>query len=225
MKGRKFLPVTEIYTGVQGEGIMVGTPCVFLRVSGCNLKCSWCDTKFSWRPKRRMLPSQVNKKLRNILVEKRLRNIVLTGGEPMLYVSLFDRIFDGFSGDVLICVETNGSIFHWTNVVDFWSVSPKIDKMNSLYLETLKRFVSSYNGRIQLKFLIDTKDDLKFVKTMFTWVPGDVPVIFQPLWRKNHSYSKKCQDVTKWCLGLDIDREYRVIPQVHKLIWGNRRKK
>src|SRR2546423_1101044 len=77
------LRIAEIFASIQGEGIWVGQPSVFVRVSGCNLRCTWCDTPYaSWQPEGPIL------KLDEILeqVERfRASHVVLTGGEPMLF--------------------------------------------------------------------------------------------------------------------------------------------
>ncbi|WP_436440803.1 radical SAM protein, partial [Enterococcus faecium] len=77
------LRISEIFASVQGEGIWVGIPSVFVRVSGCNLRCVWCDTPYaSWNPEGPIL------ELEDILTQietYKIDHVVLTGGEPMLF--------------------------------------------------------------------------------------------------------------------------------------------
>src|SRR5436305_14422915 len=75
--------IAEIFYSVQGEGSLVGVPSVFVRTSGCNLRCSWCDTPYtSWNPEG---PDMTNDAILAEVLRHRARHVVITGGEPMLF--------------------------------------------------------------------------------------------------------------------------------------------
>lgn len=159
------LRIAEIFRSVQGEGIWAGTPSVFVRVSGCNLRCVWCDTPYaSWSPEG---PVMTVDEIAARVLELRddAEHVVLTGGEPMLFdaiVSLAERLKDeGF----VITVETAGTV--WQELpCDLMSISPKLEnsvphedrswgtRHNSMRLnfDVLGALVSAYP--YQLKFVV-----------------------------------------------------------------------
>ncbi len=115
--------VSELFTSVQGEGQLTGVPSVFIRLSGCNLRCSWCDTPYaSWNPEgtHHTVDDVVNQ-----VVHTGVRHVVLTGGEPMMHkgaVPLTHRLADaGFH----ITVETAGTVLAPLHI-DLASISPKL---------------------------------------------------------------------------------------------------
>ena len=72
--------INEIFYSIQGEGRSAGKPAVFLRLSGCNLKCRWCDTKYAWKKGEEMTTGQIIQKIKKYPC----KHLVVTGGEPML---------------------------------------------------------------------------------------------------------------------------------------------
>jgi 7-carboxy-7-deazaguanine synthase len=121
----KVLRVAEIFRSVQGEGLWAGTPSVFVRVSGCNLRCVWCDTPYaSWSPEG---PTMTVDEIVSQVSELRdgADHVVLTGGEPMLFdpiVPLAERLKDD---GMTITVETAGTVYR-DLPCDLMSVSPKL---------------------------------------------------------------------------------------------------
>lgn len=115
--------VSELFTSVQGEGRLTGVPSVFIRLSGCNLRCSWCDTPYaSWSPEgeHRTVDSVVEQ-----VLATGIRHVVLTGGEPMMHkgaVPLTQRLADA---GCHITVETAGTVLAPLHI-DLASISPKL---------------------------------------------------------------------------------------------------
>ena len=117
------LRIAEIFYSVQGEGVLVGTPSMFVRISGCNLRCSWCDTPYtSWKPEGEVLP------FGKILSDVRRNwgtHVVVTGGEPMLFedtVLLTKRLKEI---GLHITIETAGTVYQPVSC-DLMSISPKL---------------------------------------------------------------------------------------------------
>ena len=117
------MKISEIFYSIQGEGMLAGVPSVFVRTSGCNLRCTWCDTPYtSWNPEGEELP------LGGILAEVRKRfasHVVVTGGEPMIQpdiVRLTQRLKDF---GLHITVETAGTVYQAVTC-DLMSISPKL---------------------------------------------------------------------------------------------------
>ena len=119
--------IAEIYASLQGEGLLAGTPSGFVRTSGCNLRCRWCDTPFtSWEPTGEELSTT---DVLTQLVSFGHRHVVVTGGEPLLFPEVADLCAtlrrDGFH----VTVETAGTVLPAApadSIADLMSISPKL---------------------------------------------------------------------------------------------------
>ncbi len=178
------LRVAEVFRSVQGEGLWTGTPSVFVRVSGCNLRCAWCDTPYaSWAPEG---PVKSTDEIVDSAMQVRdgADHVVLTGGEPMMFdaiVPLAEQLREeGFT----ITVETAGTVFQ-DLPCDLMSISPKLT--NSIpsaesgwrerhderrtSVEVLARLVQKYPH--QLKFVVADKPetDLGEIDALLSLLP------------------------------------------------------
>jgi 7-carboxy-7-deazaguanine synthase len=133
------LPVIEKFYSIQGEGVFAGIPSVFVRVSGCNLRCvfkgSICDTSYtSFHPTKSQYTSNddIVNDIVDIMKENNAEHLVITGGEPLLYQDDLIHVLQwvmNYLPDITVTIETNGSIvpeIKLTNMVDLFSVSPKL---------------------------------------------------------------------------------------------------
>jgi 7-carboxy-7-deazaguanine synthase len=175
--------IAEIYKSVQGEGLLTGTPSVFVRVSGCNLRCWFCDTPFSsW------VPEGADMAVDEIVAQVEewdCRHVVLTGGEPMLFAELLplaDRLSER---SLHITVETAGTLY-LPVACDLMSISPKLagsgpdptqhprwsrrHERQRYQPEVLHSLMSEYN--YQLKFVIDRAAELDEVESFLTAFPA-----------------------------------------------------
>lgn len=163
--------IAEIYLSIQGEGILTGTESIFIRASGCNLRCSYCDTPFaSWSPEGDDLSVE------EIMAEvERLncRHVVLTGGEPMLFAELVPLTEALHARGIHITIETAGTL-HLPVRCDLMSVSPKLSNSTPSAVkyprwnvrhdhsrhvpDVVRRLTTEYP--YQLKFVVDTEADL-----------------------------------------------------------------
>src|ERR671911_742595 len=88
MDGQPILKISEFFDSIQGEGPYAGTPCVFLRLATCNLKCSWCDTKYTWDWENYDISTEIKETSIYEIAEKiylsNKKHVVITGGEPLL---------------------------------------------------------------------------------------------------------------------------------------------
>lgn len=127
------LKVSEIFASIQGEGVSAGEPAAFLRLAGCNLHCTWCDTKYTWdwqafdydREVTRMSISSVAEQLHALAP----RRLVITGGEPLIQQAGIAVLLQSLGSEWIIEVETNGTITPDTPLlarIDQWNVSPKL---------------------------------------------------------------------------------------------------
>jgi 7-carboxy-7-deazaguanine synthase len=122
------LKIAEIYASLQGEGLLAGTPCVFVRTSGCNLRCRWCDTPFtSWEPQGTdMSAAEIVADVRG----RGRKHVVVTGGEPLLFDDTI-TVCDALRGAGLhVTVETAGTVVPAAagdrTFADLVSISPKV---------------------------------------------------------------------------------------------------
>jgi 7-carboxy-7-deazaguanine synthase len=121
------MKIAEIYASLQGEGLLAGTPSGFVRTSGCNLRCRWCDTPFtSWEPTG---TDQTTGDVYTEVVSLGLRHVVVTGGEPLLFPDVADLCValrrDGFH----VTIETAGTVLPAVpaaTLADLMSISPKL---------------------------------------------------------------------------------------------------
>lgn len=127
------LPITEVFTTLQGEGPAAGRPATFIRTGGCNLSCSWCDTPYTWDPKRFDLREEISRRPVDSILEAVDAPIaVITGGEPLLHQSSdgWGQLLAGLaSRGKAVHVETNGTVApspRTQGLVDLAVVSPKL---------------------------------------------------------------------------------------------------
>jgi 7-carboxy-7-deazaguanine synthase len=167
------MKVTEVYSTVQGEGPFVGTPIVVLRTGVCNLQCSWCDTKYSWRKEylSRLKNIDTDEKLDELLDtilhlanEKNINTILLTGGEPMIwqkdhyFVQLIHELVHNMNFN--IHVETNGTVpLILGSEFKFISISPKVGEYFRFYKNEAMQTYLKHPNKI-FKFVVGTKDDV-----------------------------------------------------------------
>ncbi|MBS1707442.1 MAG: 7-carboxy-7-deazaguanine synthase QueE [Armatimonadetes bacterium] len=156
------LRVAEVFASLQGEGRFVGVPSAFVRVSGCNLRCVWCDTPYaSWSPEG---PTLEVEKIARQVVEIGTRHVVITGGEPMLFEGTVELAAMLKEAGHMITVETAGTIYRDLDC-DLMSISPKLahstpegewrDRHEAarLNVEVLSQLAHAYD--CQLKFVVD----------------------------------------------------------------------
>ena len=165
------MKIAEIFHSLQGEGILVGVPSVFIRTSGCNLRCSWCDTPYtSWKPEGEELSLDC---IMQQVSAYPARHVVVTGGEPMIapeIVALTERLRGKH-----VTVETAGTIFKPVNC-DLMSISPKLANSTPegrwaaqherlrIQPEILARLMGAYD--YQLKFVIARPEDVEEARAL-----------------------------------------------------------
>jgi organic radical activating enzyme len=125
------LKISEIFDSIQGEGPSAGLPCTFLRLAGCNLSCTWCDTRYSWDWSRYTYSSYVSAKTVGELAARFVgsERLVITGGEPLLQQRRIEQLLEALPKELPIEIETNGTVVPLDSLlvrVTQWNVSPKL---------------------------------------------------------------------------------------------------
>ena len=170
------MKISEIFESIQGEGTNAGKPAVFLRTAECNLKCSWCDTKYTWDWKNFDYSKEVKdisiKNIRDILEQSKFRHLVITGGEPLMQQDDLAELLTFLKPEFYIEIETNGTILPnnaLSGLIDQWNVSPKTSNSgNPLELcednECYGFFSKQRN--CYFKYVVEKESDLVEIKQL-----------------------------------------------------------
>jgi len=225
------LKIAEIFYSVQGEGILVGVPSVFVRTSGCNLRCVWCDTPYtSWHPEGTDIG------IEEIVERVRLtgtRHTVITGGEPMIapHIVELSRLLK--AADQHITIETAGTVEQKVEC-DLMSISPKLANSTPhereegrwaaqherlrYQPEVLRSLMDAY--AYQLKFVIASPSDLQEVHTMVRELEAEpMRVVLMP----EGTRAEVLRERSLWLTEICKSEGYRFSPRLHIDIWGDKR--
>ncbi len=216
------LSVNETFLSIQGEGGLIGAPTYFIRLDGCPLRCSWCDTPYA-------LAGDAGTQMSTAELAALARDhkrVVITGGEPL--AQDIGALVDALAGRH-ITVETSGTIFADLPGVSLFSISPKVG--TSGYVPkpaVLRKFCASAADRMQLKFVIgemrDLTDALALLASLDDALPARTPVVLQPESGRagsGESYLRFMEWLTRSVLEDSSwqHRDVRVLPQLHYLLW------
>ena len=226
--------ISEIFFSLQGEGELTGVPSVFVRTSGCNLRCNWCDTPYaSWSPEGRQMT------VGEILAEVQkhpARHVVLTGGEPMIAPGIRELAAALKKSDYHITIETAATIAPEGIACDLASLSPKLKnsapdtRLDDTWRQKheLLRWQPEV-GRAwlggyvyQLKFVVAQPADVNEVEAMLAQLGGDIPrakVLLMPEGVTVEALRAKAGWLDELCKA----RGYRYAPRLHIELYGNKR--
>jgi organic radical activating enzyme len=145
------IKVAEMFTSIQGEGRYAGMPMLFIRVSGCTRKCSFCDTQYHSKGKDYNV-----KELIKIIKKSKLKVVCFTGGEPLLYRKEISKIDKSVSEKKSIHIETNGDLLEYSDLYgfDYFSCSPK-DLNTAKKAEKILRYLEE--EKYDIKVVTDLK--------------------------------------------------------------------
>lgn len=205
------LRITEIYKSIQGEGSHAGYPCIFVRLTGCNLRCTWCDTEYGYNGGKDFTLEGILEKVSTLgskLVE-------VTGGEPLLQEETPQLVDLLLKNGYTVLIETAGSI-------DISCVSTEATRIVDMKCPgsgmTDKNFYKNLD-------LMTDKDEVKFVikdKADFDWslelikkheLEEKVQILISPVFGE-----LKEEDLANWVLESGIKARMQI--QLHKIIWG-----
>jgi 7-carboxy-7-deazaguanine synthase len=224
--------IAEIFYSIQGEGRFVGMPSVFIRTSGCNLRCVWCDTPYtSWAPEGKKW--SVGEILGEV-AKYPSRHIVVTGGEPFLAAEIEELTAGVKPLGSHITIETAATLFKPV-ACDLVSMSPKLAnstpwrrakgkfaKMHEtarLNFEVMQQFVDTYD--YQLKFVVDQRADFDEIEEILGKLENvdrtRVLIMGQGKTRR------ELQDKTKWIIDVCKEYGFGYTPRLHIELFGNRR--
>jgi len=228
------LPISETFVSLQGEGARVGSPSTFIRVSGCNLRCRWCDTPYaSWNPEggNRSIESLVKE------AESGPGDVVITGGEPMIFGQIEPLCAGLRELGKHITIETAGTVFREVHC-DLMSLSPKLSNSTPredprdrsgawaarheerrLDFAVLQGLLDRYPRR-QLKFVVTDPADLAEIDAVLARLTG---------WRAEEVFlmpegtAPKGSDEVAWVVQACLRRGWRYANRLHIELFGNTR--
>ena len=221
--------IAELFASLQGEGVLTGVPSLFIRVSGCNLRCRWCDTPYtSWRPEGdERSKSEILAWVRGF---PHYRHIVVTGGEPMLFDEIVPLCAELRRMGMHITIETAGTVFREV-ACDLMSVSPKLanstpddavwgerHERTRIQPEVLRRLIAG--SEYQLKFVVASAADLDEVQSVqaLCGAPNE-RVLLMP----EGIDAEVLRERSLWLAELCKLHGYRFTPRLHVMLWGARR--
>ena len=213
----EFLRVTEIFHSIQGESTWAGYPCTFIRLTGCPLRCVWCDTEYSFFGGEKVTLDELMDKVREIGT-----NVVeITGGEPLIHRNAFvlaQRLLDeGYT----VLVETSGA-------VDVAPLDPRAHKIMDLKCpgsgeveRNLWTNLDHLTERDEIKFVISNRADYEWARDVVLKrglaqrkKDGRLrEILFSPVWD-----SVDFKELADWVLEDHLPVRYQI--QLHKVIWG-----
>ncbi len=211
--GLNSLRVNEIFKSIQGESTYAGIPCVFVRLTGCNLRCSYCDTTYAYEEGVDMSVNEIVNKIEGY----DCKNVCITGGEPLLQTNVYKLINLLKTKSYKIFVETNGALnidLLPGNIIRVMDVkcpdSGMNKKMDWRNLERLR-------GDDEVKFVLSSKKDYEWAKRIVRKrnLPDKTNVLF------GSAYGKlKPKSLAGWILKDRLN--VRLQLQLHRIIWPDK---
>ncbi len=202
--------INELFVSLQGEGVDIGLPTAFIRMTGCNLRCNWCDTEYAYEEGKEMEIPEILSWMAGTGAPR----VCLTGGEPLAQEGVYDLIDALLFQQFDVIVETNGSIdisrlATLPVLISMDIKCPSSGESEKMFIENILLL----RTQDQVKFVIADQVDLEFAQQ---GVESGIPcsVLFQPA---NSPDSQGLKWLAEEVLGLGLD--VRVLPQLHKIIW------
>ena len=205
------LKINEIYASIQGESSHTGLPCVFIRLTGCNLRCSWCDTAYAFYDGKNLTVEETLQKVETF----GLPLVEITGGEPLLQEDVYPLMEALLKKGYRVMLETSGALpidkvpEKVIKILDIKCPGSGEEKKN--HLENLK-FLSPHD---EVKFVLLDRADYEWSRDLlrkYDLAPS-TQVLFSPVYDKLN-----LKDLSQWILK---DRlAVRLQTQLHKVIWS-----
>ncbi|MBA4135829.1 MAG: radical SAM protein [Opitutus sp.] len=228
--------ISEIFYSLQGEGELTGVPSVFVRTSGCNLRCNWCDTPYaSWNPEGEQF--EVPEIVARVQTHGAAKHVVLTGGEPMIAPQIHELAFQLKEGGYHLTIETAATVPPRGIACDLASLSPKLahsapdarlDDIWRAKHEALRRQPAviaewiAWCADYQLKFVVSSEADVAEIETLLRETECAVPphkILLMPEGTTLETLRARAAWLSELCKA----RGFRYAHRLHVELYGNKR--
>ena len=226
------MKISEIFESIQGEGTNAGKSAIFLRTAECNLKCTWCDTKYTWDWKNFDYAKEVKeisiKEIRRELEQFSNRHLVITGGEPLMQQDDLAELLTFLKPKFYVEIETNGTILPnnaLSILVDQWNVSPKTSNSgNPLELCDVNESYTFFSKQknCYFKYVIESESDLIEISTLIEkyGLKKDRVLLMTQASTKEEMNVRE-----KTVFFMSKKNNLGFSPRMHVIKWGNQRGK
>ena len=226
------MQVNEIFKSIQGEGPNFGKPAIFLRTAQCNLKCTWCDTKYTWDWDNYDFTKEVKEmsidEIKEKILDLEIKHLVITGGEPLLQQDDLADLLSFLKPDFYVEIETNCTILPnkmLTDLVDQWNVSPKTENSGNpleLYENNECYYFFANQKNCFFKYVVENESDIPEIKKFvnkYNIPEKRVQLMTQASTKEEISMREK--SISK----LAQSHNFAFSPRLHVAMWGSQRGK
>jgi 7-carboxy-7-deazaguanine synthase len=205
------LTITEIFKSIQGESSFTGLPCLFIRLTGCNLRCTWCDTEYAFYEGKPKSVQDIMKAIEPLGVPL----VEITGGEPLLQDEVYDLMNALLAKDYQVLLETGGGVSvakvpqQVIKILDVKCPGSSEDSRN------LWDNLNHLNPHDEVKFVLADRADYEWSRTILQQydIPKKAKVLFSPVYDR-----LDLKELAAWVLEDNLP--VRAQTQLHKIIWG-----
>jgi 7-carboxy-7-deazaguanine synthase len=227
--------ISEIFFSIQGEGLLAGVPSTFVRTAGCNLRCSWCDTRYaSWEPEgTEMEVSEIVSAVCRYSAE----HVVVTGGEPMVAKDIHEMVRSLKAAQKHVTIETAATVAPAGIVCDLASLSPKLANSTPAVEvagagwaarhddrrcrpDVIRDWIESYP--FQLKFVVSRANDIEEIRALIADIGRQIPpdrILLMPEGIDEETLRGRA----RWLVDICKQNGYRFCPRLHIELFGNTR--
>jgi organic radical activating enzyme len=228
--GADTIKISEIFESLQGEGPSLGEPALFVRLALCNLRCEWCDTRYTWDFARYRYDEEVRElpvaEVVTRILSSRARRVIVTGGEPLVQSEALEAVFSQLPAEIVVEIETNGTLSPSSALlrrVDQWNVSPKLENSGEPLhrrrkLEALCALLAT--ERAYLKLVVRSDADRQEAVALIdelAWPRSRVCLMPEAPTPSLHA--ERAPVVATMAQGLGV----RFSPRLHVVLWGGER--
>ena len=226
------MQINEIFKSIQGEGPNFGKPAIFLRTAQCNLKCTWCDTKYTWDWENYDYAKEVKEmtieEIKEQILDLEIKHLVITGGEPLLQQDDLADLLSFLKPDFYVEIETNCTILPnkmLTDLVDQWNVSPKTENSGNpleLYENNECYYFFANQENCFFKYVVEDESDIPEIKkfvTKYNIPENHVQLMTQASTKEEISAREKSIS------ELAKTNNFLFSPRLHVAMWGAQRGK
>jgi len=204
------LKINEIYYSIQGESSYTGLPCIFIRLTYCNLRCAYCDSEYTFHDGNDMTIDEIMTKIK----QYKCNLVEVTGGEPLFQKGCIELLQKLIDSKYNVLLETSGSLSiknvpeKVINIIDFKCPSSNMKKKN--YWENIK-FIKSKD---EIKFVIGNKEDYEWSKKKIKQynLSNKCTILMSPIYK-----GIEPKTIIEWILNDNLDVKFQI--QLHKNIW------